>query len=79
MSAAMTMDDHKAPGGSGDQHGAMPDCCAMGACASFMTPVATPHAMVVTPSVYVELVSPAIDDAVLPSLAVCPDLRPPIA
>jgi hypothetical protein len=78
MSAAMSMSDHQTPGGSRDQHGAMPDCCVMGACA-FMTPVATAHAMVITPSGYAQVALPASDDAFLPSLSISPDLRPPIA
>jgi hypothetical protein len=76
MSSAMTMDD-QAPGGSGHQNGPTPDCCVMGACA--VAPIAAPHALVVTPAVYAQVALPAIDDAVLPSLSVSPDLRPPIA
>jgi len=77
MSSAMTMDD-QAPGGSGRQHGPTPDCCVMGACAA-VAPIAAPHALVVAPAVYTQVVLPAIDDAILPSLSVFPDLRPPIA
>jgi len=77
MSSAMTMDD-RAPGGSGDQHGLTPDCCVMGSCA-VVAPVAAPHALVVAPAVYAQVALPAIDDAILPSVSVFPDLRPPIA
>jgi len=78
MQAAMTMDHqhHSTPGDAND-HGALPECCVMGACA-VLAPVAPP-AFSVKPRSLAQSLSPAIHDAGLASVAVAPDLRPPIA
>ena len=76
-SAPMAMVDHHG-GNAGDHRGAMPDCCVFGACA--MTPVPGPsRAEVPFPVEFTQVFAPRLDDAGVPSLAVSPDLRPPIA
>jgi hypothetical protein len=78
MSAAMTMDDHPV-GGSGDlHHGALPECCVLGAC-TVLPPVAPPFASMAEPNGFGRSASPVLDDNALPGRSPSPDLRPPIA
>jgi len=76
MQAAMTLNAHSTHGDA-DDHGALPECCVMGACA-VLAPVAPPVSSVKLRSLALSI-SPAIHDAGLSSVAVAPDLRPPIA
>ncbi|PPQ35652.1 hypothetical protein CH337_16310 [Rhodoblastus acidophilus] len=76
MQAAMTLDG-QASHGDADDHGALPECCVMGACA-VLAPVAPPASSVKLRSLALSI-APAVNDAGLSSRAVAPDLRPPIA